>query len=245
MPHSNLTYRCYILPVIAAILYYILSLPLIVEIFNDWIPDYYYATLVKALIILIVLFLVCRLLDFIWTDTCHDNLCMQNTICLNNNAACLASIQTLTQTVIQELPPAPWHYPTTHTSIQNVHDRYINPIASSIHNDAIPALHSNSVPPPVEVHAPSTQSLDSPISIQKSSDESSNDSANSRESSNDSALGSSESPDKSDSESPGDSVSESSDDSRESLDQSFYIVDTDADNPNTDHNCFGFITPRY
>lgn len=64
-------YRCYILPIIGAIIYIILCLPIVVNIFNDWIPYYYYNILIKALIILVVLFLSCRILDIIWANQCH------------------------------------------------------------------------------------------------------------------------------------------------------------------------------
>lgn len=89
MTHSNLSYRCYILPIVAAFIYFILSLPSIVSIFNDWIPDYYYSTLVKSLLLLMILFLTCRLLDIFWADMCHDSECSNslNNICqsLENN----------------------------------------------------------------------------------------------------------------------------------------------------------------
>jgi hypothetical protein len=68
---NGVNYRCYILPIIAAIVYIIISLPIIVNIFNDWIPYYYYNIFIKALIILVVLFLSCRILDTIYADQCH------------------------------------------------------------------------------------------------------------------------------------------------------------------------------
>lgn len=75
MYYSNLSYRCYILPCIAAITYYILNIPYIVSMFNFWIPDYNYCNLVKSLILLIVLFITCRILDIIYCDMCHDSIC--------------------------------------------------------------------------------------------------------------------------------------------------------------------------
>lgn len=89
--HSNLSYRCYILPIIGAIFFYLLSLPIVNQIFYYWIPDYYYATFVKALLLLTILFLFCRLLDIYWFDYCHDGTCTANlqqvcyTILENNN----------------------------------------------------------------------------------------------------------------------------------------------------------------
>ena len=84
MTHSNLSYRCYILPTVAAIVYFILSLPPVVSVFNDWIPDYYYSSLVKSLLLLMILFLTCRILDICWADMCHDGQCTNslNTICM-------------------------------------------------------------------------------------------------------------------------------------------------------------------
>ena len=90
MPNSNLSYRCYILPLVAAIVYYILSLPLIVKIFDDWIPDYQYCIVMKAILLLFILFFVCRILDILWSDPCHDQICTNGLTCssfntLNNN----------------------------------------------------------------------------------------------------------------------------------------------------------------
>lgn len=84
MTSSNLSYRCYILPIVAAIVYVILSLPVVNAVFYDWIPDYYYSILVKSVILLIILFLTCRILDIIWTDFCHDEQCISslNNICM-------------------------------------------------------------------------------------------------------------------------------------------------------------------
>lgn len=75
MYYSNLSYRCYILPCIAALVYYILSLPYIAGMFKFWIPDYNYCNMVKALILLIILFICCRLMDIFFTDMCHDSIC--------------------------------------------------------------------------------------------------------------------------------------------------------------------------
>ena len=72
MAHNDLSYRCYILPIIAAILYYILSLPIVVVVFSDWIPDQQYATFTKSLILLVLLFLSCRILDLFCGTDCHD-----------------------------------------------------------------------------------------------------------------------------------------------------------------------------
>lgn len=85
MTSSNLSYRCYILPIVAAIVYLFFSLPIIVEIFNDWIPDYYYCAVVKSLLLLMILFLTCRVLDILWVDYCHDEQCTTslNNICMN------------------------------------------------------------------------------------------------------------------------------------------------------------------
>ena len=78
MTHSNLSYRCYILPIIAGITYILLSLSTVEEIFVDWIPNNYYRIMVKALLIVVILFLSCRILDMYWNgSTCHDSICDQ------------------------------------------------------------------------------------------------------------------------------------------------------------------------
>jgi hypothetical protein len=81
MGHTNLSWRCYILPAIGGVVYYILTLPLVSTIFSDWIPDIYYANLVKALILFLVLFFVCRIMDLIWSDMCHDEDCINAANC--------------------------------------------------------------------------------------------------------------------------------------------------------------------
>lgn len=74
----NLSYRCYILPVTAAVTYIFLSLPRVSTVFNDWIPNYYYSVLCKALIILVTVFLICRIVDMLYNDMCHDQTCTDN-----------------------------------------------------------------------------------------------------------------------------------------------------------------------
>ena len=85
MTHSNLSYRCYILPAVAAIAYFILSIPSVISVFNDWIPDYYYCVFIKALLLLVILFLTCRILDILWIDVCHDENCTNSltTVCMS------------------------------------------------------------------------------------------------------------------------------------------------------------------
>lgn len=94
MAHSNLSYRCYILPIVAAIVYFILSLPAVIAVFNDWIPDYYYSTLVKCLLLLTILFLTCRILDICWADMCHDDECVNslNNICMSLSTSNISNI---------------------------------------------------------------------------------------------------------------------------------------------------------
>ena len=101
MTHSNLSYRCYILPIIAAVVYVILSLPAINIVFKDWIPDPGYAILVKALILLVVLFLSCRLLDVYWYDFCHDEEC---TTALTNVCIALTDNQQNKDVSSSEIP---------------------------------------------------------------------------------------------------------------------------------------------
>ena len=65
------TIRCYLLPIIAALVYLVLSIPLIVEIFYGWIPNQFYNVIIKALIILVITFLACRCIDLYYQDQCH------------------------------------------------------------------------------------------------------------------------------------------------------------------------------
>jgi len=62
MATGGTNYRYYLLPIIGALTFIILSLPLITEIFADWIPYIYYNIFAKALILLVVLFITDRLL---------------------------------------------------------------------------------------------------------------------------------------------------------------------------------------
>lgn len=63
MVKKMLSYRCYILPLVAGATYGLLSIPLVQEIITDWIPGYWYRILVTALIIVVVTFVVCRIID--------------------------------------------------------------------------------------------------------------------------------------------------------------------------------------
>ena len=76
MEPTSLSFRCYILPVVGGITYVLLSLPTVVAAFEQWIPDYYYAMVTKALILVIILFITCRIMDLVWTDMCHDDNCI-------------------------------------------------------------------------------------------------------------------------------------------------------------------------
>lgn len=78
MVNSNLTYRCYILPIVAAIIYILFSVPAIDAVFKDWVPDYSYRIFIKSIVLLVILFLICRGMDIYWTDMCHDNTCIKN-----------------------------------------------------------------------------------------------------------------------------------------------------------------------
>jgi hypothetical protein len=69
----DLVYRCYIVPAVGAALYIVFTLPLVNEIFLSWIPDPFYANLIKALIIFSLLFITCRILDILNLDECHPN----------------------------------------------------------------------------------------------------------------------------------------------------------------------------
>lgn len=85
MTHTNLSYRCYILPLVGGITYYILAYPTVDTMFSQWIPDPYYALMVKGIILIIVLFLTCRLLDLVWTDMCHSQDCIEAATCTCNS----------------------------------------------------------------------------------------------------------------------------------------------------------------
>jgi hypothetical protein len=60
------------------IAYIFFSLPSVNVVFHDWIPDYSYATVMKSLLVLIILFITCRIMDIIWSDPCHDNICSES-----------------------------------------------------------------------------------------------------------------------------------------------------------------------
>lgn len=58
-----LSYRCYLLPLVAGITYLLLSIPLVQKILVDWIPSYWYRTLVIGLLIVVIVFIGCRIID--------------------------------------------------------------------------------------------------------------------------------------------------------------------------------------
>lgn len=59
----NPIYRCYFLPIIGGILFYILCLPNVEAGFTIWIPNVYYRLFAKALLVVCILFICCRLFD--------------------------------------------------------------------------------------------------------------------------------------------------------------------------------------
>lgn len=76
MPHTNLSYRCYILPVIAGLIYVLFSLPIVQQIFIEWIPNTTYRVMTQSLLLVVILFLCCRILDMYWNPSgCHDSFC--------------------------------------------------------------------------------------------------------------------------------------------------------------------------
>lgn len=78
MTHTNLSYRCYILPIVAGIIYVLFSLPVVEKIFLDWIPNTTYRIMTQALLLVVILFLTCRILDMYWNSSgCHDSICDQ------------------------------------------------------------------------------------------------------------------------------------------------------------------------
>lgn len=66
-----ISYRCYILPIVAGIMYILLSLPLIQRIFCSWIPSLYYRIISMALLLVALLFIICRIMDY-YFDPCHS-----------------------------------------------------------------------------------------------------------------------------------------------------------------------------
>lgn len=74
MSDSNFSLSCYILPIVGLIFYLFLSLPPVLDVFNSWIPDYYYCTSVKGLLLLMVLYLTCQIVN-IFTNS-NDSPCM-------------------------------------------------------------------------------------------------------------------------------------------------------------------------
>lgn len=95
MVHSNLSYRCYILPVIAAVTYFVLHLPPVYALLTTHIVSYYYRTIVVGLLILISVFISCRIMDIVCCNNCHYHTCdlynenthsdNQNTITIKQN----------------------------------------------------------------------------------------------------------------------------------------------------------------
>jgi hypothetical protein len=59
------TFRCYILPILAAIVFIILLLPPVEKLFAGWIPNYYLNIFARSLILLIILYITCRIIA-IW-----------------------------------------------------------------------------------------------------------------------------------------------------------------------------------
>ena len=59
----SITFDCYIIPAIASLIYVLLSVPPGRQILNDWVPHYYYNVFIKAVILLTVLFVICRVVE--------------------------------------------------------------------------------------------------------------------------------------------------------------------------------------
>ena len=69
MTQANNVCRYYLLPLTGALTYLLLEVPVIQEILKDWIPDPIYRVFVRAVIILLILFIVGRVID-IYIDPC-------------------------------------------------------------------------------------------------------------------------------------------------------------------------------
>ena len=100
---SNLYYRCYILPVVGMISFILLSIPPVQMVIQDWIPDKNYAIFISSLLVLIILFITCRIMDLVWSEGhCHD------TVCANALAIMAAQVQIEKEVPInQEAEPNP------------------------------------------------------------------------------------------------------------------------------------------
>ena len=66
----TLSYRCYVVPIAAGLVFALLFVPLVQEILISWIPNYYYRILSCMLIIIAVTFCVCRIMDN-WCELNH------------------------------------------------------------------------------------------------------------------------------------------------------------------------------
>jgi hypothetical protein len=55
----TVSWRCYLFPAAAAILFLLLTLPPLSTIFAQWIPNLYINAAVKALLLMALLFLLC------------------------------------------------------------------------------------------------------------------------------------------------------------------------------------------
>ena len=75
---NNLYYRCYILPIVGAITYAILMTKKSKSIFTSWVPDESYRIFTQSLIVFLVLFVTCRIMDIICVNKCHDDICYQS-----------------------------------------------------------------------------------------------------------------------------------------------------------------------
>jgi hypothetical protein len=67
------------LPLIAAVTYFLLSIRPVQEIFADWIPAYYYRISAIALLILLAVFISCRIMDIVFCSNCHYQTCTVTT----------------------------------------------------------------------------------------------------------------------------------------------------------------------
>ena len=71
--HAEITWRTYVLPIAGGVLYVIFTLPSVAAIFADWIPNPIYSVLIRALLVLTILYIISVILDTFWWPVCTSN----------------------------------------------------------------------------------------------------------------------------------------------------------------------------
>lgn len=58
--------RCYVLPLLGGVSYFLLTIPPVEAVFEEVIPDPYYRIIAIGLLIMLILYIGCCLLDRYW-----------------------------------------------------------------------------------------------------------------------------------------------------------------------------------